>query len=72
MLQRARLSIEISKINFDEDNENQQNVSDHDEIKQYSDTRYVCDPEACHRIFEFTMHNMPYAIYRLAVDLKEK
>ena len=61
--------IKLSHINFD-DGDNQQNVSDHDEIKQYLNTRYVCAPEACHRIFEFRMHNMSHAIYRLAVHLE--
>ena len=55
---------------FNDDGENQQNVSDHDEIKQYLDTRYVCAPEACQRIFGFPMNNMSHAIYRLAVHLE--
>ena len=62
--------IKLSNINFDNDNKNQQNVSDHNEIKQYLDTRYVCVPEACHRFFQFPMHNMSHAIYRLAVHLE--
>ena len=59
-------------IDFNDDDENQQNVSDHDEIKQYLDTTYVCAPEACHGIFEFPMHNMSYAIYRLTVHLERE
>ena len=43
---------------------------DNDEIKQYLHTRYVCVPEACHRIFVFPMHNMSHSIYRLAVHLE--
>ena len=30
------------------------------------------DPKACHRILEFSMYNMPHAIYRLAVHLEEE
>ena len=62
--------IKLSNINFNEDDENQQNVPDHDEIKQYLDTRYVCTLEACHRIFEFPIHNLSHAIHRLAVHLE--
>ena len=57
-------------MNFDEKKADQQKISDQDEFKQYLDTRYVCAPEACHRIFEFPMHNVSHAIYRLAVHLE--
>ena len=62
--------IKLPNIDLNEENNNQQNIYNHDEIKQYLDTRYVCDPEACHRIFEFPMHKMSFAIYRLAVHLE--
>ena len=43
-----------------------------DEIQQHIDTRYVFPPEACHRIFEYIMHHISHAIYRLAVHLKDQ
>ena len=62
----------MSNIDFNDDNNSQQYIYNHDEIKQYLDTRYVCAPEACQRIFEFPMHDMSHAIYRLAVHLEGK
>ena len=40
--------------------------------QQHLDTRYVCPPEACHRIFEFLMHKISHAIYRLGVHEKDR
>ena len=68
-------NIKLTSINLNPSRENQsteesqeiEKFIDNDEIKQYIDTRYVCPPEACHQIFEFVMHNMSHAIYRLAV-----
>src|SRR5208282_4065787 len=43
-----------------------------DEIRSYLDARYVSAPEAIWRIFEFKMHDISYAIIRLAVHLPEE
>ncbi|XP_051176773.1 uncharacterized protein LOC127291617 [Leptopilina boulardi] len=41
----------------------------YDEIVNYLNTRYVCPPEAMHRLFEFNMHEQSHTTYRLAVHL---
>ncbi|XP_043474034.1 uncharacterized protein LOC122506104 [Leptopilina heterotoma] len=41
----------------------------YDEIIHYLNTRYVCPPEAMHRLYEFNMHEQSHATYRLAVHL---
>ncbi|XP_043481255.1 uncharacterized protein LOC122510566 [Leptopilina heterotoma] len=41
----------------------------YDEPQHYLNTRYVCPPEAMHRLFEFNMHEQSHAAYRLAVHL---
>lgn len=66
--------IKMSNINVEnQDTEKDKEVVyDHDEIKQYLGTRYVCPPEACHRIFEYIMHKISHAIYRLAVHEEDQ
>ncbi|SGY19929.1 BQ5605_C017g08389 [Microbotryum silenes-dioicae] len=40
-----------------------------DEINNFLDARYVCAPEAIHRIFRFGMHDRDPAVARLALHL---
>ncbi|ETN68767.1 hypothetical protein NECAME_15651 [Necator americanus] len=40
-----------------------------DEIKQHLNTRYVCPPQALHRVFGFAMQEKSHAVCRLAVHL---
>ncbi|SGY19866.1 BQ5605_C017g08357 [Microbotryum silenes-dioicae] len=40
-----------------------------DEINNFLDARYVCAPEAIHRIFQFGMHDRDPAVARLALHL---
>ncbi|SGY56765.1 BQ5605_C006g04169 [Microbotryum silenes-dioicae] len=40
-----------------------------DEINNFLDARYVCAPEAIHRIFRFDMHDRDPAVARLALHL---
>ncbi|SGY56310.1 BQ5605_C006g04125 [Microbotryum silenes-dioicae] len=40
-----------------------------DEINNFLDARYVCAPEAIHRIFRFGMHDWDPAVARLALHL---
>ena len=54
--------IEID-MNIDSNDPNHEKIIIFDEIQQHLDTRYVCLPEACHRIFEFLMHKIYHAIY---------
>ena len=65
-------NIKLKTIDLSQSPDSQIKTIDNDEIKQYVDTRYVCPPEACHRIFEFIMHGMSHAIYRLAVHDKNE
>ncbi|KAK6727617.1 hypothetical protein RB195_005357 [Necator americanus] len=60
---RARISIESGS-----DGEGSAVV---DEIKQHLNTRYVCPPQALHRIFGFSMQEKSHTVYRLAVHLPE-
>ena len=41
----------------------------HDEIASYLDARYISSTQACHNIFEFSMHMEWPAVYRLPVHL---
>ncbi|VDP08633.1 unnamed protein product [Heligmosomoides polygyrus] len=41
----------------------------HDEIISYIDARYVCAPEAIHRIFGFKMHARSVSVVRLQIHL---
>ena len=59
-------------MNLNQFNQNQEKIINSDEIQQHLDTRYVCPPEACHRIFEFVMHKISHATYRLAVHDKDE
>ena len=68
--------IEISNIdlNLKDDNNssngkdnNQNDEYDYDEIKQYINTRYLCPPEAMHRLLEYVLHKTSHTIKRLAV-----
>ncbi|XP_051160434.1 uncharacterized protein LOC127281007, partial [Leptopilina boulardi] len=52
-------------IVYKDDNQEMQ----YDEIQYYLNTRYVCPPEAMHRLYEFPMHEQSHATYRLAVHL---
>ncbi|VDL83924.1 unnamed protein product, partial [Nippostrongylus brasiliensis] len=40
-----------------------------DEIKQYLNARYVCPPEAAHRIFGYDLDDSSHSVVRLAVHL---
>ncbi|VDL66325.1 unnamed protein product, partial [Nippostrongylus brasiliensis] len=40
-----------------------------DEIKQYLNARYVCPPEAAHRIFGYDLDDTSHSVVRLAVHL---
>ena len=40
-----------------------------DTIKQYLDARYLCAPEAAHRLFGFKMKHMTFSVERLPVHL---
>ena len=42
-----------------------------DEVKQYLDCRYVCAPEAAHRMFEFRMNGSTHSVDRLPVHLPD-
>ena len=42
--------IEID-MNIDNDDPNHEKIINSDELQQHLDTRYVCPPESCHRIF---------------------
>jgi hypothetical protein len=44
----------------------------HDEVKSFLDARYVSAPEDIWRIFELKMHDISYAIIRLAVHLADE
>ncbi|XP_043469512.1 uncharacterized protein LOC122503140 [Leptopilina heterotoma] len=52
-------------VGYKDDNQ----VMHYDEIQNYLNTRYVCPPEAMHRLYEFNMHEQSHATYRLAVHL---
>ena len=69
--------IEISNIDFnlkDDNNSsngkdnNQNDEYDYDEIRQYINTRYLCPPEAMHRLLEYALHETLHTIKRLAVN----
>ena len=40
-----------------------------DTIKHYLDARYLCAPEAAHRLFEFKMNQKTFSVERLPVHL---
>ena len=44
----------------------------YDEIKQYINTRYVCPPEAMHRLYEYKMSELSHWINRLAVYIENE
>ncbi|XP_051168410.1 uncharacterized protein LOC127286139 [Leptopilina boulardi] len=52
-------------IGYKDDNQEME----YDEIEHYLNTRYVCPPEAMHRLCEFNMHEQSHKTYRLAVHL---
>ncbi|ETN80335.1 hypothetical protein NECAME_09273 [Necator americanus] len=60
---RARISIESGS-----DGEGNDVVY---EIKEHLNTRYVCPPQALHRIFGFSMQEKSDTVYRLAVHLHQ-
>ena len=41
-----------------------------DTIKMYLDSRYICAPEAAHRLFEFKMRHSTFSVVRLPVHLQ--
>uniref|UniRef100_A0A183FBM3 Helitron_like_N domain-containing protein n=2 Tax=Heligmosomoides polygyrus TaxID=6339 RepID=A0A183FBM3_HELPZ len=43
----------------------------HDEIENYIDARYVCAPEAIHRVFGFNMQDRSVSVKRLQIHLPE-
>lgn len=43
----------------------------HDEIEEYLDCRYISPPEACWRIFGFSMHSQSHSVERLPVHLED-
>ena len=47
-------------------------IQDIDEIKQYTDTRYISASEACWKLFAFKMHSQSHSITRLPCHLPEK
>ncbi|XP_003739875.1 uncharacterized protein LOC100902110 [Galendromus occidentalis] len=57
---RARLRLHQERVPTDEE---------HDEINDYWDARYVCAPEAAHRIFGFGMTDRSDVVVRLQVHL---
>ena len=44
-------------------------IYDHDEIKQYQNTRYVSSMEATYKLFEFQTEFKSHTVYRLPVHL---
>ena len=40
-----------------------------DSMKAYVDARYLCAPEAAHRLFEYKMRSMTFSVERLPVHL---
>jgi hypothetical protein len=44
-------------------------INDHDEIKRYSEGRYISPCEACHRIYQFDVHGQVPNVVRLQVHL---
>jgi len=43
-----------------------------DEVKSFLDARYICAPEAMHRLLEFDLHGKSHSIIRLAVHLEKQ
>ena len=43
---------------------------ENDEVKQFLEARYVCPPEAAHRIFGFKMRSMTHSVEKLPIHLK--
>ena len=50
-------------MNIDNDDSNHEKIINSDKIQQHLDTRYVCPPEAWHRIFEFLMDKISHAVH---------
>lgn len=69
-----RAQIEITVTTKESSNQplTSHKVIDHDEIKTHIDTRYVSEPEAVWRIFEFSMHKMSHTIVQLGVHLENQ
>ncbi|XP_046745660.1 uncharacterized protein LOC124410953 [Diprion similis] len=44
----------------------------YNEVDEYISTRYVCPPEAMHRLYEYPMDEQSHAIYRLAVHVEDE
>ncbi|XP_058810194.1 ATP-dependent DNA helicase pif1-like [Phymastichus coffea] len=60
--------IKFKKGNNTNDNENvEDEIYNHDEVKQYLNTRYLCPPEAMWRLFKYDIYKMSHAIIRLAI-----
>ncbi|KAK6021781.1 hypothetical protein OSTOST_12541 [Ostertagia ostertagi] len=60
---RARINIE--------GNQDGNETTNVDEIKQHLNTRYVCAPESMYRIYSFEMQDKSHTIVRLAVHLPD-
>ncbi len=43
-----------------------------DEVRNFIDCRYISAPEACWRLFEFSMHDRSHSIIRLPIHLPEQ
>ncbi len=44
----------------------------HDEIRQYRDTRYISPVEACWRLFEFETHHLSTHVEHLSIHLEHQ
>ncbi|XP_029653449.1 uncharacterized protein LOC115226579 [Octopus sinensis] len=54
------------------DNNEQINVHEYNEIKQYTSCRYVSPPEILWRLSEIKMHGQSHAVYRLTLHLPDE
>ncbi|XGW02733.1 hypothetical protein V3C99_014623 [Haemonchus contortus] len=55
----------------DRANVNIESTSEHDEIKQHLNTRYVCAPQSVYRIFGYPVQDKSHTVCRLAVHLPD-
>ena len=44
-------------------------INDRDEIKRYTEGRYISPPDACHRIYQFDVHGQVPSVVRLQIHL---
>ena len=44
-------------------------INDRDEIKRYTEGRYISPPDACHRIYQFDVHGQVPSVIRLQIHL---